>query len=123
MKRVACILSVLVLARLSIAEVGTLYIKNNADVRMDVWVDDQYQGYVPAGKTAYIVSEGFVTSDGANESHGGWTSKGGITVRLQTGDEDKALVTKVDVEGDGEKKAYVWAECFFGGESNQQCRY
>jgi hypothetical protein len=56
-----------------------------------VWVNGQYQGYVPAGKTKYTLMEGFVTNDSGFQptgtlkqtySHAGWKASGD-TIRVQ----------------------------------------
>ena len=106
--------SILITLGVSAGEVGTLYIKNNCSSALNVWVDEQYQGYVPAGTTRHVVREGFVTfASGRNgkkveESHGGWVSKGAISVRGQSKAKKNVLASAISLNGDPEKKAYVW---------------
>lgn len=111
MNRAIFALGLLLTGSPSIAgEVGTLYIKNNADARMDIWVDGIYQGYVLAGKTAYVVSAGFMTADGRQESHGGWRSKEKIKVKcvVMVG-EASCATSEADVDGDRQQIGRVWA--------------
>ena len=99
--------------------VGTLYIKNNGDCFAYIWVNNQYQGYVPAGKARYTVQEGFVTNDSGFQtdgtlkqtySHAGWESSGDtISVLINLEDsKGKLYSVRIDVSGDKEHKGYVW---------------
>jgi hypothetical protein len=93
--------------------VGTLYIKNNSNSTVYVWVDGVMQGYVPAGKTGYMVKDGFVTHDSTldniKESHGGWHSNGEIKVDLRGHiGENKPLYSSLTIDGGQDKTAQIW---------------
>jgi hypothetical protein len=105
--------------RAAAEEVETLYLKNNGYSAGYVWVNGQYQGYVPAGTARYTLMEGFVTNDSGfqpdgtlkqTHSHAGWeSSRGTIGVRINMADsKGQVLSTDIDTSGDKENKAYVW---------------
>ena len=97
--------------------VGVLYLKNNSSITGHIFVDGEYQGYVPPGNARYSVREGFVTRnsgvqpDGSvkqNYSHGGWASKSSIIVTIKGGDSNSRYEAKLTVSGDNDHKAYLW---------------
>lgn len=79
---------------------GTVFVKNNHTRSVGIWINGFYQGYVPSGKTCYMVYEGFVTldsgfqSDGTlvqKHSHAGWdpSPDGNITVTAMAYHDEK----------------------------------
>ncbi len=106
------------LAKADDGEVGVLLIKNNGSITGHIWVDGEYQGYVPPGQAKYTVKEGFVTGDSGFQpdgtlkqtySHGGWATNGPITVKImQTDEKGKVYSASVKISGDDTKKGYLW---------------
>ncbi|MCA9803320.1 MAG: hypothetical protein KC777_15225 [Cyanobacteria bacterium HKST-UBA02] len=60
-------------------EIGMIYLKNNGIAPADVWVNDEYQGYVLGGELLSVDKLGF---DAGEKSYGGWSGQGDVTVRI-----------------------------------------
>jgi len=74
-------------------EIRYIYLHNNGVSPADIWVNQDYQGWVPAGETVYVDKLGFVTADSdrlqadgtrspRRESHGGWSGYGDTVVTI-----------------------------------------
>lgn len=60
-------------------EIRMIYLKNNGIAPADVWVNDEYQGYVLGGELLSVDKLGF---DAGEKSYGGWSGQGDVTVRI-----------------------------------------
>lgn len=75
------------------AEIEYIYLRNNGISPADIWVNDSYQGWIPAGETRLVDRKGFETwgsarpqTDGTlskrEHSHGGWSGSGDSIVLI-----------------------------------------
>lgn len=84
---------------------NVLFVKNQWTATIYVWANGTYQGYVPAGKVAYMPQEGFVTTDSGvrvdgslkmEHAYGGWESRSRFEIRAAS----------AVVEREGEKVSF-----------------